>query len=119
MDVFDENIKQRMMEETRELSLSEAQKANIQAVMSRELDKGRHRPCQQLFAKLALFWESTHEVSLAPVAVACVLLVVAGAGVLREIPSQSSYEPTLDAYLVSQANGGIEIVPLRDDMEVR
>lgn len=119
MDDFDYQIKQRLIEEVRELSLADNQKANIQAAMNGELNNARCSTWRRLSARLALFWESTHEVSLAPVAVVCMLLVVTGVGALRQVPSQKRYETVKDVYFVRQAGGGIEIVPLPEDMEAQ
>lgn len=117
MDAFDRHVRQCLEEKTAQAALNEDKKASLRKAMCQELQAAGSRPWRRAAAKLHLLLESTHQVSLAPVAAACLLLVVAGAGLLWEIPNRNSGGPAQELFFVSQTDSGMQIVPLDGEWE--
>lgn len=118
MKQFDESVKSLFSQEIAQATLSSRRKAEIKEVMCQELEQSRKKRLRRAWAKAGLFWESTHEVSLAPLAAAaCILLILTGAGLWQALSAPDGQEQSRQVYFISQADGGMEIVPLRDGRE--
>jgi hypothetical protein len=117
MDKFDQSVRESLQDELQSLSLSDTTKEAMLRAMTVERNRSRQNLWRRLAARVSLFWDTTYQLSLAPVAVACVLVVVAGAGIYSEFSGPGQPDPTPPVYFVGQNNGGTVIVPLDGDTE--
>ncbi|MDW7651507.1 MAG: hypothetical protein SCK29_07630 [Bacillota bacterium] len=115
MDALDKKIKKQLSAETKNIRLSAECKQGLQKALMAEISAGKSSWPRRLSVKTSVFWESTYELSLAPLAAACILFVVAGLGILQAGPEPALEEPVPQVYFVSQSDGGMEIIRLSDE----
>ncbi|MCR3921989.1 MAG: hypothetical protein NUK65_05660 [Firmicutes bacterium] len=117
MDAFEQKYKEKLKQTLADVTLPSDKKEALRASMMREIEVSRKSGWQQFRTSCLAFWESTYEISLAPVAVSvCILLVVVGVKYFSVAPDAKPLEPT---YFIRQTDAGLEITRLENFREDR